>query len=194
MTPGSVQNLEKSIKKLFNIVDSKLEDKVKAISYCRDILFSSIDKKVTVGKLYRYLENLYYQNNPKILHFANYKFDIKNKNSDNVQEQLRSIAQAYLYTKKKNIKDSKSIEKYLEKVLEVIRIDEETKTNMLLSYKTLNEQKELFIEFLANEFSNKLKSKKWMISYGKELDLNGLSDDAKIGILSELYLLNKGKN
>ena len=65
---------------------------------------------------------------------------------------------------------------------------------MLLSYKTLNEQKELFIEFLANEFSNKLKSKKWMISYGKELDLNGLSDDAKIGILSELYLLNKGKN
>ena len=56
---------------------------------------------VKVGKLYRYLENKYYQNYPDAESFADYKFDIDNKASDNVQEQLRSIVQAYLYLKNK---------------------------------------------------------------------------------------------
>ena len=57
--------------------------------------------KVYVGKLYRFLENMYYQNNPDAQSFADYKFDIDNKANDNVQEQLRSIVQAYLYLKNK---------------------------------------------------------------------------------------------
>ena len=59
------------------------------------------DGNVKVGKLYRYLENKYYQNYPDAESFANYKFDIDNKANDNVQEQLRSIVQAYLYLKNK---------------------------------------------------------------------------------------------
>ena len=152
------------------------------------------EKRVVVGKIYRYLENMYFQKNPDIKSFANYVFDIQNKNSESIQEQLRSIVQAYLYLQKKKLKDPKLIGKYLNQILELIKINEKTGTDKLLTYKQVNEQKLKFIGFLTTNSENKLKSKFWKFSYGKELDIGGLKDDTKIGVLSELYLLKDGKS
>ena len=152
------------------------------------------EEKVVVGKIYRYLENKYFQKKPDIGSFANYVFDIQNKNSENIQEQLRSIVQAYLYLQKKNVKHSKLIGKYLDQILELIKINEKTETNNLLTYKIVKKQKSKFIDFLTTNNKNRLRSKFLIFSYGKELNLEGLDDDTKIGILSELYLLKDGKS
>ena len=139
---------------------------------------------------------MYFQENPDMESFANYVFDIQNKNSENTQEELRSIVQAYLYLQKKKVKNSKLIEKYLNQILEMIKINIKEGTNKLLTYKIVKEQKLKFIDFLTTNNENKLKKSKflWVFPYGKELDIGGLDDDTKIGVLSELYLLKDGKS
>ena len=98
-----MKNHEKIILQFVLAEDSNNKSKIARMSsYPNKKDISNIDhiksnNKVQVGKLYRYLENKYYQKNPDVKSFADYRFDIDNKANDNVQEQLRSIVQAYLY-------------------------------------------------------------------------------------------------
>ena len=144
--------------------------------------------KVYVGKLYRFLENMYYQNNPDAQSFADYKFDIDNKANDDVQEKLRSIVQAYLFVQSRNVDKAKLIEKYLQKILQLIKIDSRTGTNKLLTDRIVNQQKDLLIDFINNKCDNIVKKSKWWNFIGKDLNLCDIDDKKKLMVLSEFYL------
>ena len=149
--------------------------------------------KVIVGKLYRYLENKYYQKNPDVESFADYRFDVDNKANDNVQEQLRSIVQAYLYLQTKHRKQKKIIEHNLGRILGLIRIDERRGTNKLLTPALVEEQKGTFLDFFRAKLDSKIEKRYMFDILGEDLDLKGLDDDITLKFISELYLVKDGK-
>ena len=148
-------------------------------------------KKLRVGKLYRYLENSYFQCNPDIQSFADYRFDISNQNSDFDTEQLRSIAQSYLYIFMKYKEKEKLMKDDIGGILRLIQISQRKGNNKILIDTLFREVKTNLINRLCKILGNKIKNKK-MRMFG-EFDLKNFNDDEKIFILSELYLLKGGK-
>ena len=196
---NDVKNHEKIILGFVLAEDSNNKSKIARMSsYPNKKDISNIDHikskdKVQVGKLYRYLENKYYQMNPNVESFADYRFDIDNKANDNAQEKLRSIVQAYLYLQNRYKKQKKIIEYNLGRILELIRIDERRGTNKLLTTASVEEQKVSFLDFFRTKLDNKVEKKYMFNILGEDLDLKGLDDEITLKFLSELYLLKDGK-
>ena len=196
---NDVKNYEKIILEFVLAEDSNSESKIARMSsYPNKKDISNIDNikskdKVIVGKLYRYLENKYYQKNPDVESFADYRFDVDNKANDKVQEQLRSIVQAYLYLQNRYKKQKKIIEYNLGRILELIRIDERRGTNKLLTTASVEELKGSFLDFFRTKLDNKIKEKSMFTILRGDMDLKGLDDEITLQFLSELYLLKDGK-
>ena len=155
------------------------------------VLSFTVKGTVCVGKLFRYLENFYYQNYPNIQFFADYKFDVRSKIDKNDQELLRSIVQSYIYLHKKYGDKVYRIKVDLSKILELMKNDNQNSTEKNLNYESIQNWKSRFIQLLKDGFGNKIMYKKWKV-FG-EFDLSKLDDDTKIGVLSELYLLKESK-
>ena len=194
MIISTVVTYERVLEKFINTVNPELKNEVtkmysqhnkKTISH----VFGKKGKEnVHVGKLYRYLENMYYQNNPDAQSFADYKFDIDNKVCENVQEKLRSIVQAYLFVQSRNSDKAELVKKYLQKILQLIKIDSKTETNKLLTDTIVNQQKDLLIDFINNKCNNIVKKSKWWNFIGKDINLRDIDDKEKSIVLSEFYL------
>ena len=196
LTLKSVSELEGALEVFIYKIKPESGDIVSnMLSYPNEEILSHPDKKskkkLCVGKLYRYLESSYFLCNPDIKSFADYRFDISNQNSDFVPEQLRSIAQSYLYLFMKYKEKEKLMKDDIEGILKLIQINQRKSNNKNIIDKLFREAKTSLINRLCKIFSNKIKNKK-MKMFG-EFDLENFDEDKKIFILSELYLLKEGK-